>query len=65
MLKKSVATFAVAAVLFAALAWIETSVYAQRRSAPASAPQTSTDALKVLQWRQANLQWPTSTLTQY
>ena len=51
MLRKSLVTFAAAALLLGALAWLETSVEAQRRPAPAPAAQTPTDALKALQWR--------------
>ena len=51
MLKKSLVTFAAAALLLGALTWLETSVDAQRRPAPAPTTQTQTDALKALQWR--------------
>ena len=51
MLRKSLVTFAAAALLLAALACLETSVDAQRRPAAAPATQTPADALKVLQWR--------------
>ncbi|MGQ0763725.1 MAG: WD40/YVTN/BNR-like repeat-containing protein [Acidobacteriota bacterium] len=51
MLRKSLVTFAAAALLLGTLAWLETSVEAQPRPAPAPATQAPTDALKVLQWR--------------
>ncbi len=51
MFRKSLVTFAAAALLLGALAWLETSVNAQRRPAPAPAAQAPTDALKALQWR--------------
>lgn len=51
MLRKSLVTFAAAALLLAALAWLETSVEAQRQPVATAPTQAPTDALKNLQWR--------------
>jgi photosystem II stability/assembly factor-like uncharacterized protein len=51
MFRKSLVTFAAAALLLGALAWLETSVEAQRRPVAPAPAQAPTDALKALQWR--------------